>query len=346
MYKPTLGELKALVGNPDVYALQTDDGKYVPVREPLTPSVLREHRAGRVTVGTYIVSPPDQARTLVFDIDGPTQEDRDRQLDALMGVIGDLPLDWAIEDSGNKGFHVWIVSPEYMPAETLYRLGRGIRDEAGLPSLEVFPKQTTVRDLGNLVKLPGGIHRKTGRENGIVDGTLDQGNSVAELTELADLYPEVAVRSGGGCESCGVGQQPCVYKIQQGVNEGGRNIHLFHLATMLRKFSLTDENVELVVQRANEASQDGPLPDDEIATILENSKFSGPVCGQLDADVNCGEECILAKHEGLYTRKGGARFAQPGERVVVEVSERTDNGRVLEVTHPDVTQGRMILNEG
>ena len=90
--------------------------------------------------------------------------------------------------------------------------------------------------------------------------------------------------------------------------------------------------------------EDGPLPDSELATILENSKYSGPVCGQLDADVNCGDQCILAKHDGLYTRKGGAHFAQPGERVVIEVIERTSDGKVLEVAHPDAVQGRIILN--
>lgn len=345
MYKPKLRELRTLIGNPDVYAVQTEDGKYIPVREPLTDSVLRQHRAGEITVGTYVVQPPNLARTLVFDIDSANSVESVVQRTTLESIIRELPdVTYFIEESGGKGWHIWLVADEPLEAEVLYRLGRGVREEAGLPALEVFPKQTEVRDLGNLVKLPGGVHRVTGRENNLM-APMPEPNSADKLRQAADLYPEVAVRSAGGCQNCGTGQQPCVYKIQQGVDEGGRNIHLFHLATMLRKFSLTDENVEMVVRRANEASKDGPLPEEELITLLENSRYSGPVCGQLNGDVHCGDECILTKHSGLYTRRGGVRYAQPGERVVVEVSERTDDGRVLEVTHPDLVQGRVIVTD-
>ena len=55
--KPTGKELMALVGNPDVYAVQHEDGSWTPVRERLTPAVIRRHRAGDITVGTYISAP-------------------------------------------------------------------------------------------------------------------------------------------------------------------------------------------------------------------------------------------------------------------------------------------------
>ncbi len=352
-YKPKMAELVELVGNPDVYAVQHKDGSWHPVREPLTPAVLRAHRKGDITVGTYIVAPPDQARTLVLDIDAADEDEQRYQLRAVVQVLIELnkgidpdvggTLHWFIEESGRKGYHVWIVADEYMDAAVLYRLGRGIRDEAGYPAMEVFPKQTEVRDLGNLVKLPGGFHAVTGKPNDTLQPELEA-NPVELLVRLSALYPEVGLRKRAGGTPQAI-EYPCVHDIQGGVREGGRNIHLFHLAVMLRKFSLTDENVELLVRRANDASVDGPLPEDELVSILDNSAFSGPVCGQLSDDVNCGEQCILARHSGLYTRAGALKWATDGEIVTVEVKDRTDDGQIVELVHPDIVQGRAILAE-
>lgn len=345
--KPTGKQLLALVGNPEVYARQKDDGSWYPVRENLTPKVIRQHRAGDITVGTYVVKPPDQARTLVFDIDSP--EDMDAMVNKLTKTLEGLDnqtdgqLDWGVEFSGKKGYHIWIVADDYMSAATLYRLGRGIREEAGYPDMEVFPKQTEVRDLGNLVKLPGGVHRVSGKANDFITN-VPEPVAVSVLTALADLYPEVGLRKRKG-DAPLVVEYPCVNDIQGGVKEGGRNIHLFHLATMLRKWSLTDENVEAVVRRANDASEDGPLPEDELQSLLDNSNYSGPMCSQLDESYHCGEQCILARHSGLYVRPGALKRAADHEVVTVEVVSRTEDGTVVELTHPDMVQGRAILAE-
>lgn len=344
--KPTGKQLLGLVGNPDVYAVQHEDGSWTPVRERLTPKVIRAHRAGEVTVGTYIVKPPDQARTLVFDIDAPTADEQEKQLSDTIDVLHRLAIRGAVEFSGRKGYHVWVVAEDYMPAATLYQLGRGVRDEAGYPNMEVFPKQVEVRDLGNLVKLPGGVHRVTGKANDFitVGHSLDQPEDIEHLTRVAELYPEVGLRKRRGAAP-DVIEYPCVHDIQEGVKEGGRNIHLFQLAVMLRRWSINDENVAAIVGRANERSVDGPLPEAELENILENSKYSGPICGQLDDDVHCGEQCILARHTGLYTRPGSLKWAGVGENVVVEIADRTEEGTTVELAHPDMVQGRAILAE-
>lgn len=345
--KPSGKDLLHLVGNPGVYAVQKEDGSWYPVRARLTPKVIRQHREGELTVGTYIVSPPDQARTLVFDIDAKSDDEQEKMLSAVIDVLREVDLPFSVEFSGRKGYHVWVVAEEYMLAEDLYRLGRGIRDEAGYPAMEVFPKQTHVRDLGNLVKLPGGKHRVTGKANDwITHGhafTEDKLVPLEELARVAALYPEVAVRrTGEGPQSI---EYPCVFNIQSGVKEGGRNIHLFHLATMLRRWSVNDENVETILRNANAQSEPEPVPEEELLDILNNSRYSGPVCGQIDGEYHCGDQCILARHQGLYTRAGALKWAQPGEAVVVEVDSRTDEGRTVELNHPDLAQGRGILKD-
>jgi hypothetical protein len=338
--KPKLLDIMALVGNPDAYAIQREDGSYFPVHEPLTPVVVRKHRAGDITVGTYIVRPDNTATTLVFDIDSPDEKVQDEMVNNVTKLLATLGVEYAVEFSGKKGYHVWVVSDAPVPAMVLYRLGRGVRTELGYPKLEVYPKQTEVRDLGNLVKLPGGIHQVTKQENNFL-GPVPKPNPSAFLVELSEAYPEEVVRIGSAAPTAV--EFPCVCAIQEGVQEGGRNTHLFHLAVMLRKFSLSDTNVELVVRRANEASASGPLPDDELGTILENSRYSGPLCDQIDGDVHCGEQCIKAKHKGLYTRNGALKYAADGEEVVVRVKDRTDGGKVVELEHPDMVQGKAIL---
>lgn len=348
MTKPTGKQLLALVGNPDVYAVQNKDGSWYPVREPLTGRVLRRHREEEITVGTYIVKPPDQARTLVLDIDAETQAEQDKQLNKVGWVLAQLTksapsLDWGVEESGRKGYHVWVVADDYMPAETLYRLGRGIREEAGYPNMEVFPKQTEVRDLGNLVKLPGGVHQVTGKPNDFITN-IPSPVPISALEFLAEQYPEVGLRKRKG-DAPDVVEYPCVHDIQEGVKEGGRNIHLFHLAVMLRRWSISDENVATIVHRANDQSEDGPLDEAEVDGILENSRYSGPICGQLDDSVHCGDQCIMARHAGLYTRAGALKWAGDGEVVTMEVHDRTEGGTVVELVHPDIVQGRAILAE-
>lgn len=341
--KPNVKQLKQLVGNPDAYALQRKQGGWEPVREPLEPQVLRKHLAGELTVGTYIVK-GDQARTLVFDVDAEDEAAARPDLQKLVAVLidinrkGDAPvLSWGVEFSGKKGYHVWVLAADFMPATVLYQLGRGIREEAGLPKLEVFPKQTVARDLGNLVKLPGGVHRVTGKANDFIGLEFPEPNSVEQLTALAAKYPETTAGR--------VGPQtvefPCIDAIQAGIQEGGRNTALFHLATFLRKNSLTDENVESVVSAANKEF-DPPLPPEEVANIIAGSVHSGMLCDQLDAELHCGAQCIKARHPGLYMRNGAVRHAPDGDLVVVTLTGRGTEG-VVEISHPDIVQARAVL---
>lgn len=335
--QPTSAELRGLVGNPDVYAVQDRQGGWLPVREKLTGVVLRHHLAGDLTVGTYIVMPPNLARTLVFDIDAADEKEQDAQVNKLSRLLTEVGLEFGVEFSGRKGYHLWVLAAEYMDAAVLYRLGRGLREEAGFPKLEVFPKQTQVRDLGNLVKLPGGVHQVTRKPNDFI-GPFPEVNSVQFITSLSAKYPELYTRDHTAASI----EYPCVNQIQVGFEEGGRNIHLFHLAVMLRKFSLTDENVATIVHRANEKCTP-PLENAEVENILESSKFSGPICDQLSDDVSCGNQCIKAKHPGLFTRKGAIKWGADGEEVVVRIVDRADDGRIIEFEHPDIVQGRAVV---
>ena len=203
-------------GREDVYARQwfnpkTGQGGYAPVREPLTPRVLRQHFAGDVTLGVYPIRLDGTCLFCAIDLDlqrsvlAEAQRHRDvaqrvRQELAqatafvceLCGAVGLRPV---VEDSGYKGRHFWLPLAEPLHAGRLVALGKALlaRLQAQLPptfALEWFPKAARAgsKGLGNLIKLPLGIHRRTGRRSTFLD---DQGQPLARPFELLRTHPRV-----------------------------------------------------------------------------------------------------------------------------------------------------------
>jgi len=183
-------------GREDIHARQWagsgGEGGYSPVNEPLTAAVVRNHLFGTYTVGVYPIRLDGTCTffALDLDIDKATLEQahgqpafarqvRDtlraearRLLDVLRG-LGFSPL---FEDSGYKGRHYWVFLEQPETAEVLHQLGRQFlawqtpQVARGL-HLEFFPKQGGRRGkgLGNLIKLPLGIHRRTGRRSAFLE---------------------------------------------------------------------------------------------------------------------------------------------------------------------------------
>lgn len=186
-----LGFALTFAGRDGVYARQwaSPTGKtgYSPVHEPFTPAVARRHLDGEITVGVYPVRHDYTSRWLCLDIDitvaarraARTREAR-RQLDALahdtarklLDILARLHLPGLIEDSGGKGRHVWVLFEAPLPAVAAKRIGQhavSLLDEVNRDvQVEVFPKQSrnlAPDQLGNLVKLPLGLHRGSQRRS-------------------------------------------------------------------------------------------------------------------------------------------------------------------------------------
>ncbi len=95
----------------------------------------------------------------------------------LVRAAASLGVPAYLEDSGSKGRHVWIFFETPIPAVAARRIGNAII--AGSPvacppeiTIEVFPKQNRVdKDggLGNLIKLPLGIHLVSGSRSLFLD---------------------------------------------------------------------------------------------------------------------------------------------------------------------------------
>jgi len=181
-------------GREGVYARQwtspTGESGYTPVDEPLTPKVAENHLLGNFTVGVYPVRLDNTVNFIAFDIDIAKFAVREtiankRRWDAVMARaqetacrIVDLGAAWEapvhLEDSGFKGRHAWIFLETPIPAGVAKKYGDLMAAAlAPLPreiTVEVFPRQGSVArgGLGNLIKLPLGIHRRTGRRSSFI----------------------------------------------------------------------------------------------------------------------------------------------------------------------------------
>ena len=206
-------------GREDVHARQwcrPQDRKtgYTPVHEPLTPAVVRQHLLGAYTVGVYPIRLDHTALWFVLDLDltrasleyARTDPQFAKQLRQqmqqlslqLLQQLQQLQLPVLFENSGYKGRHYWVFLAQPIQAKALHHLGRLLlaRLHPLLPpefSLEFFPKQPrrSGKGLGNLVKLPLGIHQRTGYRSVFLD---DQGKPVPNpyhlLQNLKLLSPQ------------------------------------------------------------------------------------------------------------------------------------------------------------
>ncbi|MBK9386811.1 MAG: hypothetical protein IPN34_18510 [Planctomycetes bacterium] len=188
--------LDLFAGREDVHARQWYDPDrgtgYSPVRQPLTPQLVKNHLLGNVSLGSYVLRRDGRCSFLAFDFDIEERALRDyaadpealRTLRAALHAecsrwhqrLTEFGLPVLIEESGFKGRHLWILLAPPVDAGLLRRFGLALQRDLGAPGdprvqVELFPKQARVRaeGLGNLIKLPLGIHRRTGRRSQLLD---------------------------------------------------------------------------------------------------------------------------------------------------------------------------------
>ncbi len=159
---------------------------YAPVNAPVTPSVLKKHLAGKYTIGIYQLKLNNTVNWVVFDIDISYKSLKEiikngEKFDRAMGQILELSKNLKgelskrgipsyIEDSGFKGYHIWVFFAEPISAGVAREFAQLVSEDLRLPPqfhMEIFPKQVKLppKGYGNLVKLPGGMHLKSGRRS-------------------------------------------------------------------------------------------------------------------------------------------------------------------------------------
>lgn len=163
------GVLNTFFQRRDLYARQLDDGRYVCIQRPLTINHILAHLRGDLTLGTYILDQRSQARFVIFDADDDAQF---LSLTAMYNNLAseDIP---AYLEASRRGGHLWLFLPYALPGKIARKFSAGLAKKFDLCGMEIFPKQDCLKDgPGSLIRLPFGIHRRTGQRYGFLSPML------------------------------------------------------------------------------------------------------------------------------------------------------------------------------
>lgn len=217
--------MKIFSGRPDAFARQWRDNKtgaqgYVPVRRPMQLADVRDHVSGRRTYGIYLMRPDNMVSVGVIDIDlvskfrdrkltGPERRQLRREGTYLLGRLREMAAERKMpglaEFSGGKGYHFWYPVKYPVPAKCMRAALRSLVDrlkgDVTCFNMEIFPKQDTLsgKGFGNLVKIPLGIHRKSGKPSWFLDSRERSNEAQLEFLSGFELIdPAVIEKNATG----------------------------------------------------------------------------------------------------------------------------------------------------
>ncbi len=229
-------------GRSDCFARQWVDRKkgaqgYVPERRPMTISDIEDHLSGRCTYGIYLMEKDNNVSLGVIDIDlvkryrsgdrgRPPAGDLKREISFLIRHIyrnaEKHRITLIAEFSGGKGYHLWFPVDAPVPASARRKaLALLIRDAAsGLVffQLEIFPKQDRLagKGLGNLVKLPLGIHRGSGKRSYLLGaGGKDEPSQLAFLHSIVPTPAERILEIAERADTAEIVQHPATRRASR-----------------------------------------------------------------------------------------------------------------------------------
>ncbi len=141
----------------DSYAVQQRNGAYWRVAEPLTLEHLEAHLMGRWTLGTYVLDAHNNCTFAVFDDDC---EDGLERLAVLSVELARLGVS-TMHEASRRGSHLWVHFSQRTPASVVRSWLLPYAHDFGV---ELYPKQDALAlgGSGSLLRLPLGIHRRSG----------------------------------------------------------------------------------------------------------------------------------------------------------------------------------------
>lgn len=174
----------------DAYAVQQRNGAYWRVAEPLTLEHLYAHLMGRWTLGTYLLDAHSCCAFAVFDNDDDEGVER---LAALALELARLGIA-TVHEASRRGSHLWVHLAQVTPAALVRAWLLPYAQDFGV---ELYPKQDVLRGggSGSLIRLPLGVHRKSGGWYPFVSFTQEWdiapvGQTVVECCAWAEVNVE------------------------------------------------------------------------------------------------------------------------------------------------------------
>lgn len=250
---------------------------------PLSDTAILNHLQGKKTLGAYQVY-ADRVLWLCLDFDIEDEAARRNALEfarLVWAELDHLNVPAYLEDSGNKGYHLWVFFSERVMATLAQELGVRLVHKlsteqhfAGVNPVEVFPKQTKVTetDFGNLVKVPFGLHPKTGRRCVFLapDGTPlpDQRAVLLAIRTLPAVDLPAIVAEFAAVPQRAVGMEN--RQVTEVILQGERDRTLTSIAGTLRRKGLTPEEIEAALRIVNERRCEPPLDEQDVRKIARS----------------------------------------------------------------------------
>jgi hypothetical protein len=158
------GWLRAFLNRAQPYAVQQPDGTYRWVYEDCTAAVLAAHVAGDLTLALSSTDARGWGRWACLDVDVPGSLP---QLLALRDALAEAAGLTGLMVGSRRGGHLWLLLDEPVPAMALrYAIRAALAEISAqgveVPAHELYPDTGSAGALGHAVRLPLGIHRKTG----------------------------------------------------------------------------------------------------------------------------------------------------------------------------------------
>lgn len=275
--------MKLFVNRRDVYAVQVKvDEKciYVPKYETLTELEVQQHLDGKVTLGVYALNVDNTVKWLCFDIDSAHVKNSEEACTVIaercIQKFGSSAV--RIEQSGTpRNFHIWVFFEE--PIQATYARALGLQVLNELVGVELFPKQIalTGKMLGNLVKLPLGLHKKSGKWSTM--NLEDVKPCCVDVTKVEALTHDLLVEDKPRFKGYNGKNPNCIEKIRKGVKKGTRNNAGIVYASYLYNFKQLKVDHAYYLFRLWNAKNKPSLDENELKLIFEQAVKSGYVFG-------------------------------------------------------------------
>lgn len=254
-----------IIGRDDVYAIQTTDGRYLKSTDAINRRKLAMHLDAFHTIGVYQLN-DGMVHWVCYDVDNHGGDNEDSELERIMvrNCLDRKDVPYVTEASGSpQSYHIWIFLDNPVPVEKAYYWAQSMLcvGNERVVDCEVFPKQKSPKEYGNLVKMPLGRNRKTGVFSHFVgrDGTRLK-KLFVETIDISDYeVPEATQPSGALLDECITsagnlvvrsydGVRPCFKKLlKMGYSMTGTEGHFLRIALAAEAWRCTDMNMDEMV---------------------------------------------------------------------------------------------------
>lgn len=147
--------IETFISRRDDLARQRDDGRYRRVGHVFEPYHARHHLAGTYTIGSYVIDERGRCRYAVFDADS------DNGLEVLQKLQLTLASDTipSYLELSRRGGHLWIFFAQPAAAHQVRAWLLPYRPL----DVELYPLQDEGNGYGSIIRVPLGIHRRSGK---------------------------------------------------------------------------------------------------------------------------------------------------------------------------------------